>query len=53
MKKLLIYIPIYNRLEPLIMQLNSIKKSNSRTYFDVIVSDDCSTQVMGGGIISK
>ena len=47
MKKLLIYIPSYNRADSLLMQLNSICSNTKRSYFDVVVSDNCSTD--GGG----
>lgn len=45
-KKLLVYIPSYNRAERLINQLKAILQSDSAD-FDVIVSDNCSTDLNG------
>lgn len=42
MKKLLIYIPSYNRAKSLELQLDSIADSANRISFDVIINDNCS-----------
>ena len=43
MKKLLIYIPSYNRGNTILRQLNTIKSNGCREHFDLIISDNCST----------
>lgn len=47
MKKLLIYIPSYNRAKSLELQLGSIANAESRISFDVIINDNCSPDLEG------
>jgi len=52
-KKLTIYIPSYNRSDSLLKQLNTISNFKDKAKLNVVVNDNCSTDITGYKEVEK